>query len=139
MIGKYSEYCNNYRYIDAFASKSGRESIKKYCVDKNIQKVIIYGAGVLGRIVADTLEMIDACKVIGVIDLSKNTNYGFSNFIELSDLNQIEYDMIVITPLSAFKAIDRDLSEAGIEKKCFALEMTDYVGRGVLYENGLLI
>lgn len=131
-------YKNYYTYISDIVKENGRESIKKYIRDFNIRKVIIYGAGVAARILCDVLEKDELCEIVGVVDRSMSTIYGFHEFLSLEELSNTEYDKIIITPLGALTAIKADLDSMGIQKYCFISEMSDYdEGRKMLYENDI--
>ena len=54
-------------------------------------------------------------------------------------LKEMDYDLIVITPLAPLHAIENDFRQNGVKKFCFALEMLDEQRRIELYENSLFI
>lgn len=121
-------HTNYYMHIADIVKESGLNSIKKYIGDFDIHKVVLYGAGVVSRILCDMLEKDNVCEIAGVIDRDKSTAYGFHEFLSLDELQNIEYDMIIITPLGAVEAIQAELDRRGIEKYCFISEMADYDG-----------
>lgn len=130
-------YKNLYMCVSQLVSEFGRESIKEYIKDNNIRKIIIYGASVAGRILFDILNSIEECQVLGVVDKGGTTEYGFHEFIPIEELKNIQYDLIVVTPLNVYRAIYKDLEKMNIDKYCFVSELVDYKGRKMIYENGI--
>ena len=135
-IDKYSVYKNLYKCITLLTAEKGKKSIKKYLYDNKVRKVIIYGAGCIGKIAFDCLKEVDECEIMGVVDKSKNTEFGLDNFIELDELTTMDFDLCIITPLKAYDSISKELKERNIKKYCNILELVDYERRKK-YENGV--
>ena len=128
---------NMYYVVSNLSSNTGKDSVKNYIYDKCIKKVVIYGAGCIGRVLCDVLNEIAECRVIGVVDRECNTEYGFSEFTDIADLQNIEYDLRIVTPLKAYEAIERALKQYNVNNYCNVLELLDYKRKGLLDETGI--
>ena len=136
-LNQYAQYKNLYLCIDSLTSEIGRRSVRNYLKENNIKKVILYGAGVLGRLTSDVIEKSGVCEVIGVMDKSGTTAYGFREFLSLEELTTVDYDRIIITPLRSLTPISKYLKKNGIKNYCFVSEMLEWEGRNILYENDI--
>jgi FlaA1/EpsC-like NDP-sugar epimerase len=136
----YAKYDNIYFFLSELISERGRESIKFYIKKNNIKNTVIYGAGSVARVLYEFIEKYSLCNVVGVIDKNENKDFGFYQFLKIDDLKNIEYDLIIVTPLSAYKSIIKSLQVNNINDNfAFVGELIDYQRRYEIYENGVHI
>ncbi len=128
-IDRMSVWRNSYRCISDMKKTKGKENISHFLKDKKIKRIVIYGSGCIGRIFYDVLKEISACEVVGVVDKSHNSEFGFDTFIEIEELKNVGFDICVITPIKAYKKIKTALIENGITSYCGIFEMIDYERR----------
>lgn len=106
----------NYYIINNILSKNFDYLIKKYVEKKHIEKIIIYGAGSIGKVLFDKLKFIKSLDITAIVDKEYNSDFEFDNkkIKSISDIKNFEYDIIIITPVLQYKTIKSTLNEKNI-------------------------
>lgn len=136
-IEGYSDYKLIYQCLALLLETKGKNSIQQYLKDKHICNIVIYGAGCVGKVLSQYINEMDTCNILGIIDINKNTAYGFDKFIDLSELKTIDYDLCIVTPVHKYDVICQALNKNGIQKYCSVWELIDYLRRNQMYENDI--
>ena len=130
-------YSSMYTVISTLMSATFRPNLEKYLVDNQISKVVIYGAGCIGRALDDALKCLGVCDVVGVVDGAHNSDYGFREFLSVEELSDDMMDLCIVTPINAWDKIAALLDEKGISKYCNIMEIIDYPRKERMYGIGL--
>lgn len=115
--------------IQCLIAKSGTiESLEKLLLEKNISSVIIYGYGVLGKVVYRELEN-SGIKIKGIMDGNINGLKGVPSSVCLVEKKGIvECDAVLVTALNAYKDIYEELSKIGYKN---VLDVSELIGTDI--------
>lgn len=136
-IEEYSDYKLIYQCLALLLETKGKSSVQQYIKDNNIHNIVIYGAGCIGKVLFQYIDEINNCDISGIIDINKNTTYGFDKFIDISELKTMTYDLCIITPVHKYDVICQVLDKNEIKRYCSVWELIDYLRRNQIYENGV--
>lgn len=102
----------NYYMINSILSRRFDYLIEKYLKENKIEKVIIYGAGSVGKVLFDKLKLVNSLSIIAVIDKEYTNNFKFDNTeVKLiSDVKNLIYDTIIVTPVLYYETIKEELN-----------------------------
>lgn len=103
-------------------NKNMGNNVDNYFIRHNFKKVSIYGYGEIGKRIFEELSQSKDIEVVSIIDNSFTKNELNANelFYMLND-ELPETDIVVITPVFAFKNIEKDLKKRGINN-CISIE-----------------
>lgn len=106
----------NYYMINTILSKQFDLSLKKYLEKNKIKRIIIYGAGSIGKVFFDKLKVIESLTIVAIVDKGYNNNFEFDNkkIKSISDIENMEYDIIIITPILYYENIKEALISKNI-------------------------
>lgn len=105
--------------------KQQGQNIEEYFTKHNYHKIAIYGMGEIGNRLYDELKdthitvdcVVDQCNNITGVDLPIYT---------LNEIDKLEVDAIVVTPIFAFDSISKSLSIGGYKGVVISLEEVMY-------------
>lgn len=105
----------NYEVINKLLSIEGHNLITNYVQLNNLNRVIIYGAGTIGKILFDIIKKV--CNVEAIIDENNLNKFEFynTNIINCKDIYKLKYDRIIITPIHSYNIIKSILEEKKID------------------------
>ena len=132
-------YKHFYDYVKKIVANDGRQRIFDYLETHHYVKVVIYGSGLMGRLLLDILKEHEKIQLVGVYDKNGNKGFGIDSFLSLGDIMAEEVDCILITPLSCEREITQELLDLGIKKSKFLLEILDNEKMETIYENGISV
>lgn len=132
-------YRNLYEYVRRVVSTEGKEKINLYLEINGFSKVILYGSGLMGRLLLDVLKENSKINEIKVYDKNRNSDFRINTFITLEEMIAEKDSCIIITPLSYGNEIKEELIALGINDAVFALDIFNCEKVKSIYENGLFV
>lgn len=103
-VSKYKQFTRTLSKWVRYESLNSR--LGEYLYNNNYKKIAIYGFGVLGKILYDSLRN-SKCKVLYVIDKNKEAGNGIVTYHYIKDLPQV--DIVLITTVSGHTDIIEEL------------------------------
>jgi glycosyltransferase involved in cell wall biosynthesis len=100
-------------------------ALEKQCVNRGIRNVIVYGYGVLGKVVYRELWQ-SKVKILAIMDSYPDKVMGAPKEIELialEDDNKLQYDGIIVTAVAAYDTIKKNLTAKGYKNIVNILEL----------------
>ncbi|MCL2146435.1 MAG: hypothetical protein FWH52_01385 [Synergistaceae bacterium] len=103
-----------YDTISQIVSLGGKNTILQFLKENGYNKIVIYGAGTLGKIFYDSIK--DAYDEITIVDNNQASRYDYDekNVVSVESLMNSNFDIVIITPLFAFETIKETLGKLDI-------------------------
>lgn len=110
-----------YKFTSKFRSDSCNDKVIDYFMKNNFKKIVIYGAGILGRLLEEKLQTSDI-EILYFVEGINRPDMG-KDIFGLEQLNiAIDLDAIVVTPFFDFDNIKDELVNFKLNTKIISLE-----------------
>ena len=100
-----------------------KDEIVPFINAKKHKKIILYGMGTTGKSLLQYFEETKIVDVIGYMDVRKQDRIINIPFVDISDLNKLSYDYILVSVVKEYfaKEIQQNLYNMGIPRDKVAL------------------
>lgn len=126
-------------YIRKIASMEGKRTVLDFFAENKIKRIIIYGAGLSGKVLFDNIKSETDIEIIGFVDKNKNTEFGIEQFVELKKDTLNQADIIIVTPLKSCEEIKKCIMDLGKYNVMTLAEILNCKRVGQIYEDGVFI
>lgn len=105
--------------------RNPEQDVSKFFQRNNYKKIAIYGMGTLGELLYEKLEQSRDIEVVGFVEKNTDARYFTINHLvclSLEDIQNMQADVLVITPINAEEEIRGDLAKYGCKQVIVSLK-----------------